>query len=104
MNIFPKISARASSKTRKPSTWPPAAPHPPAHGGDALLRVLSKSSGFAGLFFARLRKSRLAFRDRVLCPFLRPLFRAPGEEQHVRIVAETIATRGERVVAAALED
>src|SRR5467141_4041984 len=82
----------------------PVASKPAEHSHEALLSVLANSPGFADQFFARLRKSRLTFGDRVLCPFLRPFFLSPEEEQHVRIVAETIATLGERVVAAALED
>src|SRR5216683_5350964 len=82
----------------------PLASKPAGHWREALLPVLANSPGFADQFFARLRKSRLTFGDRVLCPFLRPFFLSPEEEQHVRIVAETIATLGERVVAAALED
>src|SRR6266446_5220305 len=82
----------------------PLASTPAGHWREALLPVLANSPGFADQFFARLRKSRLTFGDRVLCPFLRPFFLSPEEEQHVRIVAETIATLGERVVAAALED
>src|SRR6266849_9611723 len=82
----------------------PLASKPAGHWREALLSVLANSPGFADPFFALLRKSRLTFGDRVLCPFLRPFFLSPEEEQHVRIVAETIATLGERVVAAALED
>ena len=82
----------------------PLASKPAGHWREALLPVLANSPGFADQFFARLRKSRLTFGDRVLCPFLRPFFLSPEEEQHVRIVAETIATLGERVAAAALED
>src|SRR6202007_2180562 len=62
------------------------------------------SPGFADQFLARLRAAKLTFGDRVHCPFLRPFFLSPEEEQHVRIVAETIAALGERVAAAALED
>ncbi len=82
----------------------PVASKPAEHWREALLSVLANSPGFADQFFARLRKSRLTFGDRVHCPFLRPFFLSPEEEQHVRIVAEAIATLGERVVAAALDD
>src|SRR5467141_4588586 len=82
----------------------PVASKPAEHSHEALLSVLANSPGFADQFFARLRKSRLTFGDRVHCPFLRPFFLSPEDEQRVRIVAETIATLGERVVAAALED
>jgi hypothetical protein len=82
----------------------PVASKPAEHWREALLPVLANSPGFADQFFARLRKSRLTFGDRVHCPFLRPFFLSPEEEQHVRIVAEAIAALGERVVAAALDD
>src|SRR5882762_3546165 len=82
----------------------PVASKPAEHWREALLPVLANSPGFADQFFARMRKSRLTFGDRVLCSFLRPFFLSPEEEQHIRIVAETIATLGERVAAAALED
>jgi uncharacterized circularly permuted ATP-grasp superfamily protein len=40
----------------------------------------------------------------VHCPFLRPFFLSPEDEQRVRIVAETMAELGERVANAALKD
>jgi uncharacterized circularly permuted ATP-grasp superfamily protein len=40
----------------------------------------------------------------VHCPFLRPFFLSPEDEQRVRIVAETMAVLGERVANAALKD
>ena len=55
-------------------------------------------------FKAQLRAARLTFGDRIHCPFLRPFFLTEEEEARVRIVAETIAVLGERVVAAALEN
>ena len=77
----------------------------PAEYWHELLRpVLAKSSDFPEQFFARLRAAKLTFGDRVHCPFLRPFFLSPEDEQRVRIVAETIADLGERVAAAALQD
>ena len=58
---------------------------------EALLPALGNSPGFADFFFARLRAAKLTFGDRVHCPFLRPFFLSPEEEQRVRIVAETVA-------------
>ena len=52
----------------------------------------------------RLRLSKLTFGDRVHCPFLRPFFLTPEDEERVRAVAETIADLGERIVLAALDD
>ena len=48
--------------------------------------------------FKKLRRANLTFGDRVHCPFLRPFFLSPEEEERVRAVAETIADLGERVV------
>src|SRR6202049_3192240 len=84
---------------------PTAIPSNPAEYWDKLLQpVLEKSPDLAEEFFARLRKSKLTFGDRVHCPFLRPFFLSPEDEQRVRVVSETIADLGERVVTAALQD
>lgn len=80
------------------------ASNPAEHWREALLPALANSPGFADQFFGRLRKSGLTFGDRVHCPFLRPFFLSPEDEQRVRIVAETIAALGERIAAAALDD
>jgi hypothetical protein len=77
---------------------------PAEHWREALLPVLANTPGFTDQFFAHLRDSRLTFGDRVHCPFLRPFFLSPEEEQQVRIIAETIAALAERVAAAALDD
>ncbi len=75
----------------------------PAESWHALLRAdLETSPGFPEKFFARLRAAKLTFGDRVHCPFLRPFFLSPEDEERVRVVAETIAAVGERVVAAAM--
>lgn len=72
---------------------------------DALLRpLLKKSPALAKTFLAELRGANLTFGKRVHCPFLRPVFLSPEDEQRVRTVAETIAAIAERVTNAALED
>jgi hypothetical protein len=77
----------------------------PAEHWHALLRpALDRFSNFPADFFARLRSAKLTFGDRVHCPFLRPFFLSLEQEQRVRVVAETIADLGERVVSAALAD
>jgi hypothetical protein len=77
----------------------------PAEYWHELLRpVLDKSPDFPKLFLSRLRTANLTFGDRVHCPFVRPFFLSPEDEQRVRIVAETIANLGERVVNATLQD
>src|ERR1700724_838139 len=82
----------------------PTASKPAEHWREALLPMLGNSPAFADQFFATLRTAKLTFGDRVHCPFLRPFFLFPEEEERVRMVAETIAALAERVVAAALED
>jgi hypothetical protein len=77
---------------------------PAEHWREALLPALGSSPRFADQFFERLRAAKLTFGDRVHCPFLRPFFLSPEDEQRVRIVSESVAVLGERVVAAALED
>jgi hypothetical protein len=54
--------------------------------------------------FNRMRRANLTFGDRVHCPFLRPFFLSPEDEERVRDVAEFIAELGERVAGAAIED
>ena len=54
-------------------------------------------------FAAAMRARKLTFGDRVHCPFLRPFFLAEADESRMRAAAETIASLGERVTAAALE-
>ena len=71
---------------------------------DALLPMLGSTPGFTEQFYSRLRDAKLTFGDRVHCPFLRPFFLSPDDEQRVRVVAETIAALGERVAAAAIDD
>src|SRR5579859_7294892 len=87
------------------SAQTPASAADPVEHWHALLRpALAEDPNFPAEFFERLRDAKLTFGDRVHCPFLRPFFLSPEDEQHVRVVAETISALGERVVAAALED
>jgi hypothetical protein len=80
------------------------APNPAEQWHELLRPLLAESPDFADAFFARLRGAKLTFGDRVHCPFLRPFFLSPEDEQRVRVVAETIAALGERVASAALQD
>lgn len=66
--------------------------------------ILLRTPGLPEDLFRRLRRAKLTFGDRVHCPFLRPFFLSPEDEERVRSVAETIAELGERVVTAALSD
>jgi len=87
--------------SRKPATTQSI----PAKHWDALLRsVVKKSPEFANNFLAQVKKARLTFGNRVHCPFLRPFFLSPADEERVRYVAETIAAVAERVTAAAFTD
>jgi hypothetical protein len=52
---------------------------------------------------AHMRERRLTFGGRLLCPFLRPFFLPPGDEQRVKHAAETLWRLGERVADAARE-
>jgi uncharacterized circularly permuted ATP-grasp superfamily protein len=84
---------------------PTALPADAVKHWDELLRpVVEKSPEFARKFLAELHEAKLTFGRRVHCPFLRPVFLSPEDEQRVRRVAEAIADLGERVTAAALQD
>jgi uncharacterized circularly permuted ATP-grasp superfamily protein len=52
---------------------------------------------------ARMRARKLTFGDRIHSPFLRPFFLDERDDARVRMVAETLAALGERIVRAALD-
>lgn len=66
--------------------------------------MLLRMPGLPEDLFERMRKAKLIFGERVHCPFLRPFFLSPQDEERVRTVAERIAELSERVVVAALDD
>ncbi len=77
----------------------------PVEYWDELLRPLvKKSPELAKHFLEEVRAANLTFGNRVHCPFLRPVFLSPQDEERVRKVAETIAAIAERLTSAALED
>lgn len=77
----------------------------PVEYWDGLLRpIVKKSPSLAKKFLEEVRAAKLTFGERVHCPFLRPVFLSPDDEQRVRTVAETIAAVAERLTTAALED
>jgi uncharacterized circularly permuted ATP-grasp superfamily protein len=77
----------------------------PVEYWDELLRpMLKKSPDLAKHFLEEVRAAKLTFGDRVHCPFLRPVFLSPQDEERVRKVAEAIATIAERLTAEALND
>ncbi|MGB9511904.1 MAG: hypothetical protein WBU20_09475, partial [Candidatus Acidiferrum sp.] len=77
----------------------------PVECWDELLRPLvKKSPELATHFLDQVRAAKLTFGERVHCPFLRPVFLSPQDEQRVRKVAEMVAAIAERLTTAALED
>ncbi|MGB8459446.1 MAG: hypothetical protein WCE50_17105 [Candidatus Acidiferrum sp.] len=84
-----------------PSMTPP---NPAKDWTEILKATLLRVPALPEDLFKRLRRANLTFGDRVHCPFLRPFFLSPEDEERVRTVAETIADLAERVVTAALED
>jgi len=86
-------------------TSPKASPKDPAEHWHALLKPrVASSREFTERFYATLRAQKLTFGNRVHCPFLRPFFLLPEDEQRVRTVAEKMAELGERVASASLND
>jgi uncharacterized circularly permuted ATP-grasp superfamily protein len=84
---------------------PSAAPLDPVEEWSVILKAtLLRMPALPEILFKRMRKAKLTFGNRVHCPFLRPFFLSPADEERVRTVAETIAELGERVAAAALQD
>jgi hypothetical protein len=84
---------------------PSVVPLDPAEEWSSILKsTLIRMPALPEVLFKRMRKARLTFGNRVHCPFLRPFFLSPEDEERVRNVAETIAELGERVAAVALED
>src|SRR5262249_50092934 len=70
-------------------TSPIASGKKPAEQWHALLKPqVEGSRKFTEQFYERLRKEKLTFGNRVHCPFLRPFFLSPEDEQRVRTVAE----------------
>jgi uncharacterized circularly permuted ATP-grasp superfamily protein len=84
---------------------PSIVPRNPADDWTGILKsMLLRLPALPEDLFKRLSRAKLTFGDRVHCPFLRPFFLSPEDEERVRSVSETIADLGERVVTAALED
>jgi uncharacterized circularly permuted ATP-grasp superfamily protein len=62
-----------------------------------------EGAALCGALAAEMRDRRLTFGERLLCPFLRPFFLSPADEQRVAHAAETMWRLGERVADAARE-
>jgi hypothetical protein len=87
------------------AAWPGSAGESPADVWHGLLRPdVELAPAYSAELNARMRAARLTFGDRVHCPFLRPFFLSAEDESRVRLVTETIAALGERVVKRALVD
>ena len=79
--------------------------HQAAEQWHKLLQAKLRSSPkFTENFYEQLRAAKLTFGNRVHCPFLRPFFLSPEDEQRVRVVAETMADLAERVTDATMKD
>jgi uncharacterized circularly permuted ATP-grasp superfamily protein len=81
-----------------------ANPHPVEYWDQLLRPLVKKSPEFAKEFLDQVRAGKLTFGDRVHCPFLRPVFLSPQDEERMRKVAEAIAAIAERLTLTALED
>lgn len=62
------------------------------------------SAGSCDDLASRLRERKLTFGSRVLCPFLRPFFLHPDDEQRVVRAAEALWRLGERLAHVAVQD
>jgi uncharacterized circularly permuted ATP-grasp superfamily protein len=84
---------------------PSGLPRNPAdEWNDILKAMLLRVPSLPEDLFKKLRHAKMTFGERVHCPFLRPFFLSPEDEERVRSVAETIAALGERVVTAVFEN
>ncbi len=79
-------------------------PTPQEEWNEILKATLLRVPSLPQDLFKRMRRAKLTFGDRVHCPFLRPFFLSPEDEERVRTIAEAIAEIGERIVTAALDD
>jgi hypothetical protein len=76
----------------------------PAEVWNSLLRPeVELQPAFCAELAAKMRARKLTFGDRIHSPFLRPFFLDERDDARVRVVAETIAALGERVVDAAMK-
>src|SRR5256714_4829388 len=84
-----------------PSVFPPS----PGEEWHAILKAtLLQVPALPEDLFKRMRGAKLTFGNRVHCPFLRPFFLSPEDEERVRTVADTNADLGEPSTSASLDD
>ena len=75
----------------------------PAEVWNSLLRAdVELTPAYCAELAAKMRARKLTFGERIHSPFLRPFFLNERDDARVRVVAETIAGLGERVVATAM--
>ena len=72
----------------------------PIEAWHALVRR-ENGAALCGALAERMRERRLTFGGRLLCPFLRPFFLDPRDEQRVKHASETLWRLGERVASVA---
>jgi len=77
---------------------------PVEYWNEVLRPILEESPGLPKKFLKELRNANLTFGNRVHCPFLRPFFLSPRDEERVRHATEMFARLGERVASLAMED
>ena len=76
----------------------------PAEVWHSLLRPdVELQAAYCAEMAAKMRARKLTFGERIHSPFLRPFFLDERDDARVRVVAETIAGLGERVVEAAMK-
>jgi len=76
----------------------------PADVWHSLLRPdVELQAAYCAEIAAKMRARKLTFGERIHSPFLRPFFLDERDDARVRVVAETIAGLGERVVEAAMK-
>jgi hypothetical protein len=77
---------------------------PVEYWNELLRPMLKESPDFPKKFLRELKGAKLTFGNRVHCPFLRPLFLLPQDEDRVRHATEILARLGERVAKLAMDD
>src|SRR5260370_7864565 len=83
----------------------PVFPPMPAEEWHAILKAtLLRVPALPEDLLKRMRRARLTFGDRVHCPFLRPFFLSPEDEERVRTVAETISDLLDRITTTPLHN
>jgi uncharacterized circularly permuted ATP-grasp superfamily protein len=100
----PGTSPLGADTGRDAAASGPAAGASPADVWNSLLRPdVELQPAYCAELAAKMRARKLTFGDRIHSPLLRPFFLDERDDVRVRVVAETIAGLGERVVEAAMK-